>query len=169
MTPKQERFVAEYLVDLNATQAAIRAGYSAKTADVQGPRLLGNVRIREAIEEGKRRHLDKAEITAERVLREIGALAFSDVTRAHRLEGEPVAALDDLSEEDRRAIQSIETVRRNLAGGDGHSDEIHKVRLWDKPKALEMLAKHFALLQERVEHSGDVTFRWAKEEGEGAA
>ena len=45
LTPKQERFVAEYLVDMNATQAAIRAGYSRKTADVQGPRLLGNVRI----------------------------------------------------------------------------------------------------------------------------
>lgn len=46
LTPKQQRFVAEYLVDMNATQAAIRAGYSQKTADVQGPRLFGNVRRR---------------------------------------------------------------------------------------------------------------------------
>ena len=50
LTPKQRAFVAEYAVDKNATQAAIRAGYSAKTADVQGPRLLGNVRVREQID-----------------------------------------------------------------------------------------------------------------------
>ena len=53
LTPKQELFVKEHLVDLNATQAAIRAGYSKSTADVQGPRLLGNVRISEEIQEKK--------------------------------------------------------------------------------------------------------------------
>ena len=50
LTPKQRSFIAEYVVDKNATQAAIRAGYSEKTADVQGPRLLGNVRVRELID-----------------------------------------------------------------------------------------------------------------------
>ncbi len=52
LTPKQARFVEEYLIDLNATQAAIRASYSAKTAEVQGSRLLGNVKVREAVEAG---------------------------------------------------------------------------------------------------------------------
>jgi len=61
MTPKQERFVLEYLVDLNATQAAIRSGYSAKTASQQGERLLRNVEVAEAIEAGKAKTANRLE------------------------------------------------------------------------------------------------------------
>lgn len=68
LTPKQERFVAEYLIDLNATQAAIRAGYSAKTAQEQGSRLLSNAMVGAAIAEGAGKRLHKAEITAQDVL-----------------------------------------------------------------------------------------------------
>src|SRR5260370_15416992 len=79
MTPKQKRFVAEYLIDLNATQAAIRAGYAAKDADVQGPRLLGNVGIAEAIQKETEKRMNKLEITADRVLKQIALVAFSHV------------------------------------------------------------------------------------------
>src|SRR6266852_1828810 len=76
MTPKQTRFVAEYLKDLNATQAYIRAGYSSKGADVSGPRLLGNARVAAAIAAGTARQLDKAELTAvltlEAIRRQVG-------------------------------------------------------------------------------------------------
>jgi phage terminase small subunit len=65
MTPKQERFVEEYLIDLNATQAAIRAGYSPKTADQQGSRMLKNVKVLEAIQVAKGKLSEKAELTAE--------------------------------------------------------------------------------------------------------
>lgn len=68
LTPKQQRFVDEYLVDLNATQAAIRAGYSAKTAEVQGPRLLGNVRIAAAIRKRQEKRQERTEITQDFVL-----------------------------------------------------------------------------------------------------
>jgi phage terminase small subunit len=71
MTPKQKRFVAEYLIDLNATQAAIRAGYTAANADVTGPRLLGNVGVAEAIGAGIAKQAHKLEITAEKVLRNL--------------------------------------------------------------------------------------------------
>lgn len=64
LTPRQERFVQEYLIDLNATQAAIRAGYSKKTADVQGPRLLGNVGVCAAINKGRAKQAERLEITA---------------------------------------------------------------------------------------------------------
>ena len=64
MTPKQERFVEEYLIDLNATQAAIRAGYAKTNADVTGPRLLGNVGIAEAIKAGQEKKAEKLDITA---------------------------------------------------------------------------------------------------------
>ncbi|MBB3144924.1 hypothetical protein FHS21_001325 [Phyllobacterium trifolii] len=68
LNTKQERFVAEYLIDLNATQAAIRAGYSAKTANKAGPRMLVNVGIAAAIAEGAQKRVKKAEITAQDVL-----------------------------------------------------------------------------------------------------
>jgi phage terminase small subunit len=65
MTPKQERFVEEYLIDLNATQAAIRAGYSPKTADQQGSRMLKNVKVSQAIKAAQANLSQKAELTAE--------------------------------------------------------------------------------------------------------
>lgn len=69
MTPKQQRFVEEYMVDLNATQAAIRAGYAAKDADVQGPRLLGNVGVRLEIERRRAAQAERAGLTVERVIK----------------------------------------------------------------------------------------------------
>lgn len=68
LTPKQALFVDEYLRDMNATQAAIRAGYSAKTAESAGPRLLGNVRVQQAISAARERLAKKFEITRERVM-----------------------------------------------------------------------------------------------------
>lgn len=75
LTPRQQRFVGEYLIDLNATQAAIRAGYSAKTAEVQGPRLLGNVRVAAAIAKGQARLAAKQEITAAATTARLVAIA----------------------------------------------------------------------------------------------
>lgn len=77
LTPKQARFVAEYLVDTNATQAAIRAGYSRKTADVQGPRLLGNAGVCEAIAAGSAKIHAKLELSAESVLSDIVRISTS--------------------------------------------------------------------------------------------
>ena len=68
LTPKQARFVEEYLVDLNATQAAIRAGYSAKTAEVQGSRLLGNVKVAAAIREAQEARSERTGITQDEVI-----------------------------------------------------------------------------------------------------
>ena len=69
LNPKQELFVKEYLIDFNATQAALRAGYSPKTAYSQGPRLLDNVEIQREIEKGKQKTLKKLEITREDILK----------------------------------------------------------------------------------------------------
>lgn len=71
LTPKQQRFVAEYLIDLNATQAAIRAGYSVRTAKQQGSRLLTNVDIASAVAGKQAKVGDRLEITAEKVLRDL--------------------------------------------------------------------------------------------------
>ncbi|WP_231940655.1 terminase small subunit [Acidovorax sp. RAC01] len=78
MTPKQQRFVDEYMVDLNATQAAIRAGYSAHTANEQGSRLLANVSVQAAISIARKAQQERTGITADRVLTEIALVAFAD-------------------------------------------------------------------------------------------
>ena len=78
LTPKQQKFVSEYLVDLNATQAAIRAGYSPKTANRIGPQLLVKNCISEALQEARERQQARTEITADMVLRELKAIALDD-------------------------------------------------------------------------------------------
>ena len=78
LTPKQTRFVQEYLIDLNATQAAIRAGYSAKTAFAIGHENLSKPNIAAAITEAQAKRAERAEITADRVLEELGEIGFAD-------------------------------------------------------------------------------------------
>lgn len=88
MNPKQATFVREYLVDLNATQAAIRAGYSAKTAEQQGPRLLGHVEVAAAIKAGMAARAARLDLKADDVLTDIARIA-----KAAELAGEYGAAL----------------------------------------------------------------------------
>lgn len=78
LTAKQARFVQEYLVDLNATQAAIRAGYSADTAEQQGSRLLSNAKVAEAVKLGQQKRAERTEITQDMVLAELWAIASAN-------------------------------------------------------------------------------------------
>lgn len=159
LTPKQQRFVAEYLVDLNATQAAIRAGYSAKTADVQGPRLLGNVRVAEALTAKQRAQLAKVELTAEMVKERLRLLAFQDIRTLFDDAGN-LKPIHELTDDAAPLVAGLEVIKKNAAAGDGIIDTVHKVKVVDPVKPLEMLAKHFGLLIERVEHSGGIDVRW---------
>lgn len=154
MTPKQRRFISEYRKDLNATQAAIRAGYSAKTAAAAGDRLLRNVAIAAAVAEKTQAQLAKADLTAERVLEEMRRLAFSDVSSLFDARGK-LKPLHTLTPEESACISGLEVIIKNAEAGDGHTDTVHKIKVWDKPRTLEMLGKHFALLTERVHHTAD--------------
>ena len=87
LTPKQERFIAEYLIDLNGKQAAIRAGYSPKSAEMQASRLLSLEKVKRAVEERSAKALKSLEITRERVLLEAARLAFSDITELYDKNG----------------------------------------------------------------------------------
>lgn len=158
LTPKQRQFVAEYLIDLNATQAAMRAGYSAKTANEQASRLLANASVAQAVADGQAKRLQKAELTAERVLEEMRRLAFSDVRALFDAEGN-LKPLHQLTVEESACISSLEVIIKNAQAGDGKTDTVHKIRVWDKTRTLEMLAKHFGLLVEQVKHSGGMTIK----------
>jgi phage terminase small subunit len=156
LTPKQQRFVAEYLVDLNATQAAVRAGYSRKTAKEQAYRLFTNVHVQAAIQRLQTAKLQRAELTADRVLEEYRRLAFSNVQQLFTPDGSLIP-LQELPPEVAAAIASCELVMKNATAGDGRIDRVLKIRLWDKTRTLNDLARHFALLVDRIEVSGDVS------------
>jgi len=96
ITPKQQRFVTEYLTDLNATQAAIRAGYSPKTAQQQGSRLLTNAVVKQAIAAQHSRQLKVVEVRIEDVLRDVMAIAHTDLQTLTEQSGIPARWSDKL-------------------------------------------------------------------------
>lgn len=149
LTPKQRRFVEEYLVDLNATQAAIRAGYSAKDADVQGPRLLGKVGIAEAIKAGQAARSERTQITQDRVLQEYARIAFSNMKEFAEF-GPDGVKLKDLDGMDDDAARCIAEVSETTSQGGGSI----KFKLHDKKGALDSIARHLGMFVEKHEHTG---------------
>jgi hypothetical protein len=130
LSPRHQRFVAEYLIDLNATAAYRRVyGAEAKNADVCGPRLLGNVGIAEAIAAGKARQLAESGLTATRVLEELRRCAFSNV-RDYWHPDRSVKHPTELTVEQAAAVAGFEVLIKNAKAGDGITDTIHKFKLW---------------------------------------
>ena len=123
---------------------------------------MRNAEIQKYVSAGKAKQLASADLTATRVLEELRRLAFSDVRRLFDEQGN-LKPLHTLTDEEAAAIASLEVIIKNAAAGDGHTDTVHKLKVWDKTRSLEMLAKHFALLTERVDLHGEVTFGWADE------
>lgn len=159
--PKQARFVEEYLVDLNATQAAIRAGYSAKNADVTGPRLLVNVGIASAVAKAQEKRSERLEITLDKWIRELAVIGFSDLANYITVDegGFIIAkAFDAMPENASRALEMIEENKTIKESSDGKDSNIinSKIRfkMHDKLGALEKIGKHLGFLKEKVEHSG---------------
>jgi phage terminase small subunit len=111
LSARAERFVAEYLIDLNATQAAIRADYSPKNADVVGPRLLGKVGIAAAISLAARPKLERLEFDADRVLQGAARVAFFDLRKLFDEQGR-LRPLHQLDEPTASAIASFEVHTR---------------------------------------------------------
>lgn len=156
LTEKQARFVAEYLVDLNATQAAIRAGYSEDTARSQGQRLLTNVNVEAAISAAQKERSERTKITQDRVLQEFAKIGFSDI-RALFTESGNLKSITEWSDEIAGAVASVEVVTK--PGGEDENgnrivEHVHKLKLWDKNSALEKIAKHLGMFVERHEHTG---------------
>lgn len=149
MTEKQKRFCEEYLIDLNATQAAIRAGYSTDTANEQGARMLANVSIRARIDEALAERSRRTGVTADRVVRELAKIAF--VNADDLIDTETASIRDGASEEDRACIASVKV--KTSSGGDMDITE-REIKLCDKLKALELLGKHLGMFTEKVEVGG---------------
>lgn len=140
LTARQARFVEEYLVDLNATRAARRAGYSAKRCDVIGYENLLKPDVRGAIEAAQRERSARTGITADRVVREIAKLALSNLTDVMTWDesGATLIHSAQLSPDAAAAIAEISDTRTERGG-------VLKVKLHNKVAALEQLAKHVGL------------------------
>jgi phage terminase small subunit len=162
LTPKQARFVEEYLVDLNATGAARRAGYG-KGASTTGYKLLRIPKVAAQVQTSRLRQFEKAELSAVRVLEELRRLAFFDIRDIFDAAGN-LRPIRQLEPHVAAGLASVEVVKRNLTAGDGETDDVIKVRTHDKTRNLEMLCKHFGLLVDRVEHSGGIDLVWQEHE-----
>ena len=158
MTPKQTRFVAEYLANgMNATKAAISAGYSKTTAESQGTRLLGNVEIAKKLSEKVGKVLMKLDYSVDRTLKEIARLAFYDPANLYEDDGS-VKRIKDIDEDTRSVIAGMEVVE--LFEGDGEQKHAYgllkKIKTYDRRGALDMLMRYHALYKDKVEHTGEV-------------
>ena len=146
MNVKQKRFCAEYLVDLNATQAAIRAGYSPASAGSIGYELLKKPDIRARIDKGIAEQERRTGINADRVLRELGRIAF--VSAPDLVNMDDATLKEGASADDLAAIASVKVKTIPGPMGDGFEREI---RLADKLKALELIGKHLGMFTDKVE------------------
>jgi len=146
LNPKQQRFVVEYLVDLNATQAAIRAGYSPKTAGVQAFDLLKKPEIAAAIERQRNVHAKSTGLTVERVLQEAMRLAFFDIRKLADSEGNPIP-ISELDDDTAAAIQGLEMATERSRGDEPTETVVRKYKVADKNSAIERLFKHLGLFE----------------------
>lgn len=159
LTEKQARFVAEYLVDLNATDAAKRAGYSEKTAYAIGFENLRKPEIQDAIQAAMAQREKRTAITQDRVLQELARVAFANGTDFARVvvQEEPVEAVDEEGEPKTviRRIQRVEIVdtgkvdaeKRSAIAGIKEGKFGIEVSSYDKLRALELLGKHLGMFE----------------------
>ena len=156
LTEKQKRFVAEYLVDLNATQAAIRAGYSPKTANRIGSQNLSKVDVQAEIEKRRATLRNKLEITQEKVIEELAAVAFAngaDFAQVTKTGLVRIIPTEDIPQDKRKAIASIKE------GANGT-----EIKTYDKVRALELLGKHLGVFDEQENNIFDVIDQSTREE-----
>ena len=139
LTPKQMRFVDEWLIDFNGKQAAIRAGYSAKTAEVTAAKLLRNVKVQAEISRRQKDLQKRTEVSQDRVVKELARIAFVDASVVC------VTDFDKLTDDQRAAIQGIKPTNFGW-----------EIKLCDKIKALELLGRHIGMFTDKLEVKGAI-------------
>lgn len=156
LTAKQEKFCIEYLKDLNATQAAIRAGYSEKTAAVIGAQNLIKLNIQEFIQSAREKDANSAEITRQKVINEYAKLAFFDIRKVLTIDG----GLKDTTEWDgdsAAAIAGLESYDEKEPDSGIVLGTVRKIKISDKRAALDSLCKVLGYNSpDKLEHSGGI-------------
>ena len=152
LTAKQQKFCEEYIVDLNGTQAAIRAGYSKKTAFTIANENLNKPYIQSVISELKKKISEKTGITAERVLRELEKIGFSNI-QDYLSSGGTFKDFSTVDPNNAGAISSIKFSTTTFEGGERKEVQ---VKMWDKVSALEKIGKHIGLFEKDNEQKNKV-------------
>lgn len=151
LTAKQKRFIEEYLIDLNATQAAIRAGYSPDTAKEIGCENLTKLNIKNEIDKAIAQRSRRTGISQDRVLRELAKIAF--VNPSNVINFGQATVKNSASEDDLATIASVKV--KTIPTEDGDIEE-REVKLYDKLKALDLIGKHLGMFKDKVEVNGDM-------------
>lgn len=156
LTDRQQRFIAEYLTDLNAKRAAIAVGYSPKTAESQASQLLKNPKVAAEVSKRTGKLLTKLDISAERTLNEIGRAAFFDPRRFFNADGS-LKQITELDDDTAAALAGFEIEELYEHFGKGQAKavgQVKKFKLVSKLDGLKMLAQYHKLLTDRVEVTG---------------
>jgi phage terminase small subunit len=175
LTPKQQKFVEEYLLDLNATQACQRAGYKVSTqnADKLGSQLIGNARVKAAIQKKMDARSKRTEITSDRVLQELAKIGFGNIKNLYDSAGN-LLHVQDMPPEVTATIQEVTEevlhgatakVKGEVKGEEGDPEEVvgvvlrRKYKVADKKASLELLGKHLKLFTDKIELGGGLTLK----------
>lgn len=145
----KRQFVQEYLKDLNAKRAAERAGYSKKTCEQQGSRLLRTVAVATAVAAALEKRAQKAGVTQDQVLNELRKIAFSDMGdfASWGPHGVSMKDSEELEQEARRAVSEVSETETEHGGS-------RKFKLHDKVAALQLLGRHLGMFTDRLQVSG---------------
>lgn len=160
LSRKQKEFCEQYLIDLNATQAAIRAGYSARSANVHATRMLAKASIQEYVAKLMNEREKRTEITQDMVLKEYAKLAFLDPQKFYDDYGNllPVSKLD------KDVAAALTGIDINESVVDGVVVSLtKKVKFADKKGALDSVARHLGMFNDKLQHSGNVDMNFSVE------
>ena len=167
LTARQKKFANEYPVDLNGTQAAIRAGYSPRSANPKASEMLKNPQIAAIIAEKMDARSKRTEVTADRVVEELAKIAFGNIGDYVKIT-EDGGAKVDLSETTRDQLAALTGIESHVymegVGDDANPVKMTKIRMADKIKALGMLGDHMSIFNKKitVDVTGDVAARLNK-------
>lgn len=153
LTAKQEQFCLEYLIDLNATQAAIRAGYSEKTAKDIACENLAKPNISARIAELQAERQERTKVTGDMVIQELAKMAFFNMGEVI----EPTGHLKSFDKWEENQLAAITEITTDTLGSDQNAlITRQKVKMADKKGSLELLGRHLKLFTDKVEHAGEI-------------
>ncbi|GAA0567533.1 terminase small subunit [Halomonas salifodinae] len=170
LTARQACFRDEYLIDMNATKAALRAGFAKSTAEKKAPLWVGKSRescpanmrhVWDAVNEAIQERSQRTQVAADDVINQLVRMGFADIRQLFTPGGQ-LRSVHDLPDDLAAAIQSIKVVTKTIPGqGDDEAEieYVHEVKLVDKVKPIELIGKHLKMFVDRVEH--DVSDRMA--------
>lgn len=156
LNARQQRFVDEYLIDLNGTQAAIRAGYSPKTANEQAAQLLAKLSVAQEIQKRIKDRQKRTEITQDRVLQELARIAFFDPRRLFDSNGKPIQ-ISELDDDTAAALAGLDVQEEYEGSGEDRVfiGYTKKYKVSDKNTALTNAMRHLGMLNDKMQLTGE--------------